>query len=93
MLHPLHGKENQQVSKGMWMLQGHVLASRVGPWAIEGVREAVIHLGGSQSKHGVWGMFLHGTLSPDGKGGILFLLFPTFPSQEKRLKFIYAFAP
>lgn len=77
-LDPVHSEENQRVSKGIWTLQSQVLALRVGSWVTEGVRKAVIHPSGSQSKgvihpsgsqsKHVRVTFLCGTLCPDGEG-------------------------
>lgn len=64
-LDPGHGEESQQGSKDIGTLLGLVLVFRVGSWATEGVRKALIHPSGPQARHGVGVMFLHGTLSPE----------------------------
>lgn len=63
-LDPVHSEESQQGYRNMGTLLDLDLVFRVGSWAAEGVRKAPIHLRGPQAKHGVWVMFLHGTLSP-----------------------------
>lgn len=59
---------------------GHYrVRSQHSEWATEGVRKAVIHLSGSQSKHGVWVTFLHGALCLDGEGRNFMSPFPQLP--------------
>lgn len=89
-LDPGHSEESRQGWKDIGTSQGLVLVFRVGSWATEGVKKALIHTSSPQARHGVWVMFLHGTLSPEspwkfpGNAGIVFLPLPTFLSCEEK---------